>query len=296
MRREHSPAGNLMSRLLDAWAFTLIELLVVIVIIGLLAGLLLPALMAARSRARRASCKNQIHQFAIAVDVYRNDYPDFYPPWLSTLYPIYIGAPQVYICPNDPKRGEEGAWPQWFSDSRYGASQFAEIDDTKKRDDELDDPGTITFERPSDTFIEHEKEAKKPRNHDLHACSYAFEFAVSPCSWWYNDDASSFNNNSEDYDANRSNDAYKWADFDNNGYVSWREAKRVDKDGLGLDGTTVSRTKEPYGGHVPMVRCFWHCREGKVLDQEIVISLACENKNIYESAAHGDGWKNAIND
>ena len=54
-------------------AFTLIELLVVIAVIAILAALLLPALSGAKERAKRASCKNSVRQFLLAVHMYGND-------------------------------------------------------------------------------------------------------------------------------------------------------------------------------------------------------------------------------
>jgi prepilin-type N-terminal cleavage/methylation domain-containing protein/prepilin-type processing-associated H-X9-DG protein len=59
--------------------FTLIELLVVIAIIALLAALLLPALSRAKSAADSAGCKNNLHQLALGLAMYADDYKG-YPP------------------------------------------------------------------------------------------------------------------------------------------------------------------------------------------------------------------------
>lgn len=59
--------------------FTLIELLVVIGIIAIIAALLLPALAAAKERAKRAQCMSNLKQIGVALIVYANDNDDVLP-------------------------------------------------------------------------------------------------------------------------------------------------------------------------------------------------------------------------
>ena len=59
--------------------FSLIELLIVIAIIAILAALLLPALNAARERARSAKCLNNIKQHAFGFFQYSDDNRGFMP-------------------------------------------------------------------------------------------------------------------------------------------------------------------------------------------------------------------------
>ena len=115
--------------------FTLIELLVVITIIAILAAIVMPVFHSAQKRARMAQCQSNLHNLAVAIQLYRKDYKRFplgavagnidnLPDLagnaaytaasyntidaasgrrtrINALYPTYIDSQKALICPDD---------------------------------------------------------------------------------------------------------------------------------------------------------------------------------------------------
>jgi prepilin-type N-terminal cleavage/methylation domain-containing protein/prepilin-type processing-associated H-X9-DG protein len=86
--------------------FTLIELLVVIAIIAILAAILFPVFARAREKARQSACLSNVKQLSLGIQMYTQDYDEFYPPaynygsglqWIYVVEP-YVKNDQVFQC------------------------------------------------------------------------------------------------------------------------------------------------------------------------------------------------------
>ncbi|MHC4914509.1 MAG: hypothetical protein ACYTGB_03375 [Planctomycetota bacterium] len=82
---------------------TLAEAMVILLLLFLLGGLATPPLQfRSRAPARRAYCKSNVRQLALACMIYAEDNNGAFPQKLAQLYPTYIDNAKVFSCPSCP--------------------------------------------------------------------------------------------------------------------------------------------------------------------------------------------------
>jgi hypothetical protein len=145
----------------------------------------------------------------------------------------------VYTCITDIYAGERG----------HGNNSFPETNDIS--------PPTISGANYEPPYIGDVK-GFNYRNSEIEACSYFYEFNYNRCSWFH---------------SSHSPEEITEADSNNDGIVTWKEAK-------------VWQMYHTQGGKVPIVRCFWHYNNHK----QKVLNLSAQNYNVFTS---GPEWESS---
>lgn len=93
--------------------------------------------------------------------MYQIDSDDRFPPWISPLYPSYIGSTDVYHCPMD--KNENKTPQQW---------------DPHPLDNDPPNKFSAAYDRPGSTG----RYGQNP-NSDVIEISYFYEFSQATCNW-----------------------------------------------------------------------------------------------------------------
>lgn len=147
-------------------AFTLIELLIVIAIIAILAGILLPSLNSAKKKARQTLCLSNLRQIGQGCRIYQDENDEYFPGWLSSLNPLLISDPKLFICPMDPDP-DNSKWGVRSANRHWKSPDFDSV--------------KCTF----DGFAPYHRAWGPPNTKDVSHVSYIYEFCAGfwPESW-----------------------------------------------------------------------------------------------------------------
>ena len=114
-------------------AFTLLELLVVIAIIALLLSVVIGSLQKAKEQAKYIICKNSLHQYGLAGELYLNDFDETFPHpyrWLHNPDYLPTAACAWHDARNNYEVNPDNAgvlWPYFSSKDLHVCPRFRDI-------------------------------------------------------------------------------------------------------------------------------------------------------------------------
>lgn len=124
-------------QMIEKRAFTLVEMLMVIAVIAILAALLLPVIDAAKAKAHRTACANNLHQINLGVHLYADEHDNVltmvstnmsadvftdYKNWMKSYVGLHgASSPQdrLFACPADTFRYEDGGRMEYVPEGAH---------------------------------------------------------------------------------------------------------------------------------------------------------------------------------